>query len=349
MKLRTGPIVTVLTIVVSLGIFPELTGYVEADEARLAAEIDSRATRFMSLLYSGKFDEATRQAQQIIRRHGEHPAGYFFHALSLEVQMVTFGNCAYEDDFYRLCEKTIEKAENMLETSPGSPWPNFFIGGANGLMGMYEMELERWITAFRHAWKGMRYLRKVQERFPGIHDVYFGIGSYEYWRSAKAKQLWWAPSDEDKRSQGIQKLYKAKNKGLYTKEPSADALIDIFNREARYTPAMNVVNEYAARYPNSLVFLWGKVHALIGTGSYAQAEALLKKILRLVENGYPSDTYNRGLVYYHLARVYISQDNYDTGRDMAKRCLQLSYSGDQREMLKEVLTKAQELTQKAAP
>ncbi len=309
-------------------------------DIRLPASIHEKAQRFLSLLYNGEFEASRQTANTLIRRHANNPAGYFFYALSVEVEMVVFKNTEREDEFYRHCEKAIEKAEDMLGNEKHGPWPNFFIGGANGLMGMYEMEMERWITAFRHAWKGIRYLEKVKKKYPSLKDVYFGIGSYEYWRSAKTDQLWWAPSDKDNRKQGIQKLYIAKNQGVYTRESSAHQLVIIFNRESRHVPAMKVVDAFLGKYPHSPVFAWGKARALLGVERYEEARQYLQRLVDTIQKEYPNDTYNLSIAWYELGRLYFQSGEYKKAIRMYDKCLSGSYTKEQREMIADLLKEA---------
>lgn len=237
----------------------------------------------INYIYNEQYNEAKDEARKIIRRYPAHPAGYFFMAATIDSWMTTHFSDKQENEFYRFCELAVEKGEKALEKNPDDEWVKFFIGGAEGYKGTYEARYERWITAFRYGWKGVSIFMQLQDRKCGIVDLSYGIGSYEYWRSALMKNLWWMPGVEDKRREGIEKLQKARNDGLYAKAAASVSLMDIYTNEKKYGEALRVAEESLFQYPSSLMFVFGKAGILFKLKKYAESGALYRKALLFLE------------------------------------------------------------------
>jgi tetratricopeptide (TPR) repeat protein len=181
------------------------------------------------------------------------------------------------------------------------------MGGADGYKGTYEARYERWITAFRYGWKGVSVLLDLEKTGYGIPDIYYGIGSYTYWRSALIKQLWWMPGIEDKRTIGIDQLYKVRKDGVYSKTWASIALIDILINEKRFEEALKISDEELKQYPECLIFLWGRARALAGLERNDQAVALCRQLILKTEHDEPDNHYNTTLYHLCCARILLKE------------------------------------------
>ena len=255
---------------------------------RLNPEIHAWAISAMDNIYNDRFREAEEDARKIIKKYPAHPAGYFFMAAAIDSWMSTHFSDKREDDFYRFCELAVEKGEKLLDKEPRNDMVQFFTGGAEGYKGTYEARYERWITAFRYGWKGVSLLMRLRDRKSEIPDLDYGIGCYEYWRSALMKSLWWMPGVDDKRAPAIEKLKKVRTSGSYSKVAASAALIDIYINERRFAEAVAVADEELQRYPGSRMFMLGKGRALFGAGKFAASEAVYRKVLSKAEATDPS-------------------------------------------------------------
>ncbi len=259
-------------------------------------------------IFNDDIEGAEIEAKKIIKKRPDNPAGYFCMALVIDSWMLRYQSDEKENDFYRFCNLAIEKGEKILNRQPDNVWAKFFIGGSDGLKGIYEARYERWITAFRYGWKGVSVLLQLLES--NLADIYYGIGSYNYWRSALSKMLWWMPGIEDKRGEGINQLLKARTDGIYTKTLASVALIDIFLNEKQYYDALKITDEELSKYPSSLVFLWGKARALYGLNRYDESIYLLRKIIKRIE----LDKYNNYVMltmcHLYLIKIFIKERKY---------------------------------------
>lgn len=272
----------------------------------LSPEMHDMITASIDLVYKEKFLSAEDEAKKIIKKYPEHPAGYFFCAAALESWMSFYESDKREEEFYRYCDLAIGKAEKLLAGSgPDKDWALFFLGGADGTKGTYESRYEKWITAFRHGWRGVSALQSLHKRNPKIKDVNYGLGIYDYWRSSLTKILWWMPGIDNKCQQGIDELFDAKKNGVYTSISASVALITILCNEARYKDALTIADEMLRKYPASLKFSWGKAAALFGDGRYDEAENVYRYILERVEAEPFDNHYNAVLCHFWLAKIYL--------------------------------------------
>jgi tetratricopeptide (TPR) repeat protein len=276
----------------------------------LPADMRELIANSVDLVYKEKFKPAEEEARKIIKQYPDHPAGYFFCAAALESWMSFYETDKREEEFYELCDETIDKAEKALAHESNNDWATFFLGGADGFKGTYESRYEKWITSFRHGWKGVSTLTALHKKNAEIKDVFYGLGMYDYWRSALTKILWWMPGIENKSQQGIAELEVARKEGLYTTFSASANLVVIYNNEGQFKTALAIADQMLAKYPESLRFSWGKAAALYGLGKFDESEALYRYILGRVESEPFDNHYNAVLCHFWLAKINLKMKRY---------------------------------------
>jgi tetratricopeptide (TPR) repeat protein len=253
----------------------------------------------------------------------------------------------YEAEFYRYCDNAISKGEDLLEKEPNNVWVKFYIAGANGLKGTYESRYKRWLTAFKHGWRGIVIFRDILETNPEMIDALYGIATYDYWRSAKTKMLWWLPGVVDKRKPAIEALFRLQTTGTYVKESSSLNLIDMLLNEKRYTEALETANKILASYPSSLVTMWRKAEAQLGLGEFDKAEKLYKDILKRIEFGQFESNYNIALCHYYLSKIYFHLKRYKSCIDECKLMESFKLTSVPQKRLEDFIKDAASLKKKA--
>jgi len=314
----------------------------------LPTDMNAMALSTIQDIYNGQYAEAKDEARKIIKRFPAHPAGYFFMAVAVDSWMATHFSDKQEDEFYRYCELAVEKGEKMLERNPDDEWAKFFIGGAEGYKGTYEARFERWITAFRYGWKGVSILLKLQEKKSSIVDLGYGIGSYEYWRSALMKSLWWMPGVEDKRQEGIIKLLKVRNDGVYTRVVASVSLIDIYFNEKKNAEALQIAETALAQYPRSVFFLFGKARALFGIKKYAESETVCLNAMQFLESELSENRAAAALFYYWIAKNDLLLGRYDECLIACDRMKELGFTEDNKKIMQKYFTEIETIRKQAA-
>lgn len=273
----------------------------------LSEELHVAALAAVEYINKEEFKSSEEEARKMIRKSPEHPAGYFFMAFVLDSWMAKYQSNEKENEFYRYCDLAIEKGEKLLARNPDDSWAKFFIGGADGFKGTYEARFERWITAFRYGWKSVSVLIELKNAGSDIVDVDYGIGSYDYWRSAMMKVLWWMPGIEDKRESGIAAVKRACSAGVYTKSSARFALLLILINEEQFEEALAIANERVNSYPSSIQFLWARALVYYGLKKYDAAINDFQKVIEKLEQDQHDNHYYTTLGHLYLARMYGAQ------------------------------------------
>lgn len=278
-----------------------------ADLQTLPRDMNELIGQGIRLIYLERFAEASEVLGRIAKKYPDHPAGYFFQAAALDAVMQFYASDRHEQRFFELCDRAVRVGEQYLRSHPNDVWASFFVGGANGFKGTYEARYERWISAFRNGYEGVSIFQKIAAQSPEFADVGMGIGTYNYWRSRLMKTLWWMPGVEDKREQGIQELRKTMERGVYTKEGAASALMWVLMEEKRYADALLVTERMLAQYPKCRVFLWAQGEALYRLGRYKEAEEVFLYLLDTVEAEADDNHYHAITCRHFLSKIYFER------------------------------------------
>lgn len=313
----------------------------------LPEEIHSGGLTIIDLIYQEKFKQAEDKARQIIKKYPAHPAGYFFMAVTIDSWSQVYQSDKRVDEFYRYCNLSIEKGEAILSKDNKDQWAKFFIGGADGYKGTFEARYEKWITAFRYGWKGVSIFLELEKEKSSIVDINYGIGNYDYWRSALMKVLWFMSRVDDKRQRAIDRLYLSKREGVFTKTTSSSALIDILLNENRYSEALEIAEEMLKQYSNSTLFLWGKAKALFGLKSYTQSANTFRYILSKVESDPEDNHYTASLCHLWLAKIEYELGNFSQALAEANRVGYYDFQDDIKKRLEKFITESVEIRNQA--
>ncbi len=276
----------------------------------LPEDLQSAALATIDFVYHEQFKRAEEEVRYIIKKYPDHPAGYFFMAVVLDSWAAVYQSNKKADEFYRYCDLAIEKGENILARNSKDEWAKFFIAGADGYKGTFEARYEKWITAFRYGWKGVSVFLEMEKDSSSIVDINYGIGSYDYWRSALIKVLWFMSKVDDKRQKAIDRLYYSHEKGIFTRTTSSVALLDILINENRFAEALKIAEKMLLKYPTSIIFNWGKARALFGLKRYEESMEAFRAVLSKVESDQHDNHYTASLCHLWLAKIELELGNY---------------------------------------
>lgn len=302
----------------------------------LPLDMHNNAITCLTNVYSENFKSAKLNAKNIIKQDPKHPAGYFFYAAVLNAEMDYLQSEKYESEFYKYCDLAIEKGEKLLESSD-DVWVKFFTAGASGFKGAYESRCERWVTAFKQGWRGVSVFKEMLDDGIKIKDVEYGIATYDYWRSAKTKALWWMPGVKDKREESIVTLYKLVKEGVYVKESSAYNLCNILIDHEQYNKAELLASQTLNKYPGNLNFTYQKTLAQIKQKKFKEAKVGVSQIQKkLNQNSFPSN-YNQVMLNYFIICIKNSEKDYSTVKNIYKSTIALALSDVSKDRLKSYL------------
>ena len=262
-------------------------------------------------LFNDRFAEALALCSLVVQNNPDHPAGYSFLTATMMAQMTDHEEYIYGDQFEKLIDTTIILSERMLkEQSPyQKAWTCLWKGNAFAYKALYASRFGSFFTAARY---GMKAKGSFQD---GLHldstnyDLLVGLGSYHYWKSAKAGFLRWVGIFKNQKELGIDELRLAHDSASLFSEAARRAMVWIWLNEEEYDSVIVAARELEDRYPQGKAVLWPMAEALLKLKRYDDA-ALVYLKLRDQLALEPGNYYNLIECDYLLCETYkkLSED-----------------------------------------
>ena len=272
------------------------------------AVIDSLALQGVGLTHQGQFPEALEVLQEIKNLYPEEPAGYVFTAAAYQTLIDSYRNEKYKDKFEQNIESAIQKADAKLKNSNPSAQDYFYAGASYGYRGIYRSFRGNWWGAFWDGGKGKKFMEKALELDSTLYDVYFALGAYHYWRSAKSKILWWLPFFGDQRKKGIEYTKITVAKGKFARDEAKYALVRIYAEEKDYANVLIWADSVKKINPRDPYSRWFVGLAYIGLGKWEEAEKTYQELISICKNSLYYDIAAEAEARYHLALIYDQQN-----------------------------------------
>jgi tetratricopeptide (TPR) repeat protein len=246
--------------------------------------------------------------EHLLASRPDHPAPYFLKVATYQSWMSTFRTNRYQSELEENLRLAVEKGEKLL-AERDDPWVHFYIGSSYGYQALNHFRKSSWFNAYLEALKGVHHLEAALEREPRLYDAYLGLGTYDYWRTAKSRFLrtiaFWM---EDRRESAIAKLEFVVEHGLYAAREATYSLIVTYWDSGRYDKALQLVERNLRRkdFPN-VTDLYYKARLLARFKQWPEVESLFRKVLkRLQRSGVASVAYQVECEYW-IARALFEQ------------------------------------------
>lgn len=301
----------------------------------------------IGLALNGQYGEAFELFDRIIDQWPQHPAGYFFKSATLQYKMMDLEDYRWERDFYALLDTTEDLCQRILRINGEDTWAEFFLGGALGYRGAYQVKKGRWWSGFKNGRRAKVRLEKALRLNPQLWDAYLGLGTYRYWRSRMTRFLRWFPFISDEREKGIRELWLAAQRGIFSSATAKDGLVWIYIEEEEYGKALSLSQELCGLYPSGRGFLWGMARALWGKGDWKWAEDVYRRILNSVEAQEFDNHYNAVECRYWIARCLFNRMKYPNCIRECQTIFRYELDPSVRRRLKEILEETAQLLSRA--
>jgi tetratricopeptide (TPR) repeat protein len=242
--------------------------------------IDSLVWKAIVQVDAERFDSALAIFDEVINADTTSPRGYFFVAATYLNLTFDYRNYSYKDDFHKHVNRAIEIGERKEKSGQATAEDLFYYGGAVGYRGIFRSFDGDWWGAFKDGLKGRSLLGKALEADSSFKDIYFGFGTYDYWRSAKTKILWWLPFFSDKRDHGIEETWKAAREGKFSSHEGRYALMRIHYDYGKYDMVLSHWEEEVKQFnPQDPFSLYWVGQAYIKVGQFDKALESFETIL----------------------------------------------------------------------
>ncbi|MGB7062509.1 MAG: tetratricopeptide repeat protein [Candidatus Zixiibacteriota bacterium] len=309
-------------------------------------EVDSIILRGVELVHADSALEAVEEFKKLIGNFPDDPIGYFYVSASLQMLMDDFRNYTYAEEFDRYMDMAIKKAEKKKEQGNLTAQDYLYFGGAVGFRGIHKALTGNWMGAFVDGLKGKGYLEKALELDPELYDVYYGLGSYHFWKSLKSKIFWWLPFVADNRQKGIDMIKLSIEKGKFSAEDAKLALVRIWVENKEYDKAFAMIDELRKKYPNKPFILWLLAQAQLENQMYDGAISTYQVLFEALTSSPYYHPAGEVECRYFLALTYYEKRDFEQSSAQVDSILAFAEDSKNNKAIEHFLDKAKKLRKK---
>ncbi len=298
--------------------------------------IDNQIQRGIDYLYNLEFEDADREFGQVIEQRLDHPAGYFFQAMTLWWRiLINLDDESKDVRFYSMLEQVIDMCDKRLDQNPKDVTALFFKGGAIGFRGRLRANRGSWLKAVKDGVFALPIVRTAFELDPGNYDVLLGIGIYNYYAEVipdnyplvKPLMIFFPKGD---RKKGIDQLRHAALQAKYARVEAEYFLMqNYFYYEKEYTPALQLAQDLHFKYPCNPVFHRFLGRCQVRLGYWAEAFKSFTEVEERYRNrqlGY--EMADGREAYYYIGKWYFMAGKYGESLKNFFECDELSRTLD---------------------
>ncbi len=244
-------------------------------------------------IYSDDFVRADSVSGFLTAAYPRDPAGYFGRSATLLARMFDSEESSGSEEFQRLLDTIETLAGGILDTAdrPTAAWMHLYLGHARSNRALWESHFGSFARALRLGFGVKGDYRDGLESDSTCYDLYFGLGLYHYWKSAKGGIFRRLRILKNEMGKGIEELYLAADSSRISRTPARNALILVWLDRGEYDSTIAICNEMLARYPDGRVFLWPLARAHFEKRSYRKALEIYDRLRRFYA-ARPGNYYN---------------------------------------------------------
>ncbi|MEL6823489.1 MAG: hypothetical protein AAFP70_17150, partial [Calditrichota bacterium] len=321
---------TIITVLVLLFVLPVFAQKIPKVAQGAIAPIDSTFDKPLQegigYVYSDNYQKSLALFDSLKKVYPDHPAPYFNIAASYQAWMGSYRINNFQKKLEDNVEMAIDKGNKLLEAQPDDPWLNFYVGAAYGYRAFNRFRNSNWIGAFFDGRKGIGNFEESLKKDETLYDVYLGLGSYYYWRTARSKFIravaFWM---RDKRKEGLAQIEFSIKHGRYCPPESIFGLVIALYDYEKYDDAYSILQTYMEEEQQNIIsglYLRGILEAK--RSDWSQTSALFSEILeRLEAHPYQSVGYQVECKYW-LALAAKGMNDMETAKKLTAEAYQLS-------------------------
>jgi tetratricopeptide (TPR) repeat protein len=264
----------------------------------------------IELLYNEKFDAAASIFQEVIAHSPTKPIGHFYLAMVTWSRLASgFWSPATVREYKERIDRTIEVAKKRVESGSSDHYDFFYLGGALGFKGRFELMKSNWFSSFGLAVKAIEALKTSLKMNPNNPDVLFGLGIFDYYTarlSGLLRFLSYLFIHRGNKEEGLRKLHLAGREATYSATEAKSMLIHIYLfLEDDFLKALELAEELAEKYPENPRYgtLQGACYVRLGMDpEYRRTVSLLQQKSTQASTSYEAGIWLRRAIY--LETIY---------------------------------------------
>jgi tetratricopeptide (TPR) repeat protein len=309
-------------------------------------EVDQIIFKGLEYVHQDETFKAVDEFKKLIELFPNDPIGYFYVSATLQTMMDDYRNYSYLDEFNKYMDLAIEKGEEREKRGNLTAYDCLYLGGAVGYRGINKALTGDWFGGFVDGLKGKGYLEKALELNPELYDVYYGLGTYHFWKSLKSKIFWWLPFVKDNRQMGIDMIKLAIEKGKFAAEDAKYALVRIYVENKEHENAFAMIEKLMKSQPNKPFLLWFLGRAQFETKMYAKAINTYQILLNTLIGSPYYHPEGEVECRYYLALAYFENKNFEDSQEQIDAIVVFEKKFQENKNIKDFVKKAKELSKK---
>jgi tetratricopeptide (TPR) repeat protein len=236
-------------------------------------------------VFSDRLEESMALFDSLQSAYPDHPGPHFYKAAAYQTWMSSFRFNGFQKELEKNVEEAIDKGTKRLRTK-SDPWLFFYMGAAFGYRAFYKFRNYHWLDAYQDSRKSLNYIQTGLQKQPKLYDAYLGLGSYDYWSTAKSivlKLLTFLIGD--KRDFGLEEIELAMQHGRYCRDEARLVLVTALFDYEKYDRALAVLDkkENPAQPPiMTELYLRGRI--MFEFGRWQEVEVLFHELLKRLES-----------------------------------------------------------------
>ncbi|MCP4665362.1 MAG: hypothetical protein GY849_03260 [Deltaproteobacteria bacterium] len=225
-------------------------------------QVNQEIIRGIDLLYVLQFDEAEDIFRNLIAQSPEDPQGYFYLAMVTWSRLANgFLGSETVREYKKRIDRTIQVAEGRIRHISATSNDFFYLGGALGFKGRFELMRGKWLSSFFLSRDAIDALETSLEMEPDNRDVLLGLGIFDYYTahlSGALKFLTYLLLHRGNKKEGMRKLHLAASEAIYSKTEAKSMLLHIYLFiEEDFPKALKLALDLARKYeenPRYIIF-----------------------------------------------------------------------------------------------
>jgi tetratricopeptide (TPR) repeat protein len=294
--------------------------------------IDARLRRGIDYIYNIEFDKADKEFDVVIRLIPDHPAGYFFQAMTQWWRILSnFEDESHDKEFLASLDRVVAMCEKRLDKDEDDVTALFFKGGAVGFQGRLRANRGSWLAAANDGVVALSAIRRAFKLDPANNDVLLGMGIYNYYAEVIPGQypiikpaMIFLPGGDKKK--GLEQLETAAKNARYAKVEATYFLLQTyFSYERQFVRALQLSQELHNKYPRNPLFhrMCGRCYVSLGYwGEAFRVFSEVEEKYRTRTAGY--DVYDGREAYYYIGRHFFLAGRFEESLQNLLRCDELS-------------------------
>ena len=244
---------------------------------------DPKILEGIHLIYERKFEDAERLFKALIAERPTEPSGHFYLAMVSWSRLASgFWSPDRVTEFKNRIDLTIEVAETRADKNDADSYDFFYLGGALGFKGRFELMKGNWLSSFLLASDAIEALNICQEMDPANKDVLLGIGTFDYYTarlSGVLKFLTYLLLHKGDKEAGLRKLNIAAKDAVYSATEAKSVLLHIYLfLEQDFKKALIFSQELGESYPGNPRFTVLQGVSYIRLGQYPDYMKTVSKL-----------------------------------------------------------------------